>query len=286
MLIRSPGSTYLARNLLIFWIIFAGMMIAKVCYAGYAGSLVNYDFPSEINLVPGEPVEIELTVTVKNTGDQTWRAYNVQDPFNATPSWRWRAKNPSWKPCGPNCTVYTFGVSHFVDVYPGEIKTSTMSPRSADLPDQVGEYFFTLECHYTEKDYPWIYYRPMDNSPVVIRFKVVSIGAISGQITDSEGDPIPGLEVLAQSDISRSELLGKAITDGKGNYTIDRVRAGTACVSIERGGAIVWYDGQEGTEDPKEAIVLEVRAGQTISKINIGAQKIRAMPWLPLLLDE
>jgi hypothetical protein len=121
------------------------------------------------------------------------------------------------------------------------------------------------------------------NFPKVVSIGAIS-GAISGRITDSNGDPISSLEVVAHAaGVNRTEILGVSTTDVNGNYTIGRVRAGRGYVSIKLGEVIIWYDGQEGTEDPIRAREVHITAGQTNISINIGVTK-KAMPWIPLLL--
>lgn len=279
MLTKRPYYACLPAILLTFGVIFYLFLITNICHAIHDGSLVDFDFPSEINLIPGTPLEADLIVTVKNTGDQRWTACEVTDwpfPPKRYPSYRIKVIDQSWNPYGVN----VFGFMYHLD--PNESDTSTNTLGS--MPDDVGEYFFTLECEYHDTECSESY-QPMKNTPVIISFNVVSIGAISGRITDSKGNPISSLEVVAHDSVKLTEILGFSTTDVNGKYTIDRVRAGTAYVSIELGAVIIWYDGKEGTDDPASAKEVYVTAGQTTSRINIGATK-KTMPWIPLLLDD
>ena len=276
MLTQKPYHAYLPRILLTFGVIFYLFLITNICHAFHDGSLLDFDFPSEINLIPGVSLEADLILTVKNTGDQRWTACEVVDwPFNQYyPSYRIKITGLSWNPNAVN----VFGKMYHL--YPNETDTSTNTLGS--LPDDVGEYSFTLECEYHDTECSESY-QPMKNTPVIIRFNVVSIGSISGRITDSKGDPISSLEVMAHDSVKRVEILGSSITDENGRYTIGRVRAGIAYVSIELGEVIIWYDGEEGTDDPTRAKEVNIAAGQTTVGINIGVTK-KAMPWIPLLL--
>jgi hypothetical protein len=276
MLTRRPYYACLPRILLRFGVIFYLLLIANISHAIHDGSLLDFNFPSEINLIPGASLEADLILTVKNTGDQRWTACEVADwPFNEYyPSYRIKVTDQSWNPNAVN----VFSKMYHLD--PNETDTSTNTIGS--MPDDVGEYSFTLECEYHDTECSESY-QPMKNTPVIIRFKVVSIGAISGRITDSNGDPISSLEVVAHAGVNRTEILGVSTTDVNGKYTIGRVRAGRGYVSIKLGEVIIWYDGQEGTEDPIRAREVHITAGQTTIRINIGVTR-KAMPWIPLLL--
>ncbi|MGD9006050.1 MAG: carboxypeptidase-like regulatory domain-containing protein [Desulfobacterales bacterium] len=278
MLTRRTYRACLSAILLTFGVIFYLLLITNICHAIHDGSLVDFDFPSEINLIPGASLEADLIVTVKNTGDQIWTACEVIDwPISRYyPSYRIKVTDQSWNPNAVN----VFSKMYHLD--PNETDTSTNTLLS--LPDDIGEYSFTLECEYHDTECTDSY-QLMKNTPVIIRFNVVSIGAISGRITDSKGDPISSLEVVAYDSAVGTEILGSSTTDANGDYTIDRVRAGIAYVSIELGEVIIWYDGKEGIDNPTSAKEVYVTAGQTTNKINIGVTK-KTMPWIPLLLDD
>jgi hypothetical protein len=279
MLIPRPYYARIPGILLTFGIILQLLLLTNICHAIYDGSLLDYDFPSEINLIPGASLEADLIVTVKNTGDQRWTACEVIDwPVSRYyPSYRIKVTDRSWNPNAVN----VYSKIYHLDPNETDISTNTLG----SLPDAIGEYSFTLECEYHDTECTDSY-QPMNNTPVIIRFDVVSIGAISGRITDSQGDPISSLEVVAYDSAIGTDILGSSTTDANGDYTIDRVRAGIAYVSIESGAVIIWYDGQEGTDDPTQAKEVVITAGQTTSGINIGVTK-KAMPWIPsLLLDD
>jgi hypothetical protein len=167
-------------------------------------------------------------------------------------------------------------------INPGITDTSTNTFGS--LPDEVGDYSFTMECEYNDAECSDSY-KPMNNTPIIIRFKIVSFGSITGRITDSKRKPLSGQEVFAHADNNRTILLGEGTTDSNGNYTLNRVQSGTAYVSIEMGGAIIWYDGGVGTKKRTEALEVIVVAGETNNKINIGEARY-SMPWMLLLLPD
>ncbi len=279
MLIPRPNYARIPGILLIFGIIFHLLLITNICYAIYDGSLLDYEFLSEINLIPGASLEADMIVTVKNTGDQRWTACEVVDwPISRYyPSYRIKVTDRSWN----FSAVNVFNKIYHLDPNETDISTNTVG----SLPDAIGEFSITLECGYHDTECTDSY-QPMKNTPVTIRFDVVSIGAISGRITDSKQDPISSLEVVAYNSAVGTEIIGSSTTDANGDYTIDRVRAGIAYVSIELGAVIIWYDGKEGTDDPTRAKEVVITAGQTTSGINIGETK-KAMPLIPsLLLDD
>jgi hypothetical protein len=271
MLTRRPYYACLTVISLISGLIFYLFLTANICHAIHDGSLLNYNFPSEINLIPGASLKADLVLTVKNTGDQRWTACGDWPLDKYYPSYRIKVIDRSWNPNAVNV------FNKMYDLDPNETDTTTNTLGS--MPDDVGEYSFTLECMYHNTECSESY-QPMKNTPVIIRFNVVAFGAISGRITDSKGHPLYSLEVVAHADVNRTETLGSSTTDVNGKYTIDRVRAGNAYVSINFGEG---YDGEEGTDDPTRATEVYITAGQTTIGINIGMTR-KVMPWIPLLL--
>lgn len=264
--------------LFVFLVPVSGVGHSNLCYASHNGLLQNYHFPSEINLIAGKSIEADLRVTVKNTGDERWTACRVQNwPIDEYyPSYRIRILAKSWNPT----SVHTFSMMYHIN--PGLTDTSTNMIGS--LPDEVGDYSFTMECEYNVSECSDSY-EPMKNTPVIIRFKIVSFGSITGRITDSKRKPLSGQEVFAHADSNRTILLGVDTTDSNGNYTLNRIQAGTTYVSTEMDGTIIWYDGGVGTEKRTEAVEVIVVAGETNKKINIGVAWY-FMPWMPLLLPD
>jgi protocatechuate 3,4-dioxygenase beta subunit len=86
-------------------------------------------------------------------------------------------------------------------------------------------------------------------------------GAISGQVTDSQGDPLTGIEVDATTSDCSSGV-GSAITDSSGDYTIAGLTAGTYDVEVNpQGGAFI---------DAPYSHPVTVTLGSTVQGINVS----------------
>ena len=72
---------------------------------------------------------------------------------------------------------------------------------------------------------------------LVLNLAMLGVGSVTGQVTDTVGNPVPDAAVVAVSG-TNPQVGGQAFTDGSGNYTINNITVGPVTVTAVHGATL------------------------------------------------
>jgi hypothetical protein len=203
-----------------------GMAGVEKAYGYYAGTLVNYNAPSQVGV--GEDLEVDTTV--QNTGTDRWTAYGGLENY---PSYYITFRDYSWDPYH----VHRYAQMYHVEAGDTDSRTSALS--ADELPTAPGSYSVVLECSY-HSTYSSDNYTVMQNSPVTINFTIAqsptfTIAASAGE--NGSISPVGNVAVEQGNDrvfsatpaggyyVDQWYLDGTSVQSGGTTYTLADVQA-------------------------------------------------------------
>ena len=115
-----------------------------------------------------------------------------------------------------------------------------------------------------------------EHSNIVIA--LLKAAVIRGKVLDTDGKPLPGMEVEALSPRSdhRLHVISSAKADVTGAYTLDRLKAGKYFLAAQKGSVHFFFPSAVHAED---AQAVQIDFGQEYSDANI---RVRSVPLLSI----
>ena len=164
--IKTRELFYSKYLLILLMVTILPLSVSQYCLAGYDGLLGDFNFPEEINYIPGRLIDQKITFTVKNTGDQTWTPCRISE-FDWIPAYKCEISNESWD------TKWPAGINLISVFEPGESDRRDWFIGEWFWPTLQGEYSFKMECFFHDTDQCMNSFKSMSgNNPVTITFKL------------------------------------------------------------------------------------------------------------------